>query len=90
MYAYTAETGHTMNFAAAPNGTTTETIAREMARRSFTGTQTPAASARESYTATDHGIIGSGARRFTITTANGAETLTVFTGTRDEVDALVW
>lgn len=89
MYAYTAETGHTMNFAAAPVDASEETIAREMARRSFTGSQFPA-TVRDTYTATDHGIVGSGARRFTVTKPDGTETLTVFTGTREQVDALVW
>jgi len=90
MYAYTAETGHTMDFATV--AATNEDIARDMARRSFAESNDgrTAREVRATYSVIDHGPTATGAIRFTVTTADGTDTLTVFVGARDEIDALVW
>lgn len=92
MYAYTAETGHLMNFSSLVGQYSPEDVAREMARRSFgrpsNGLTAP--EVRASYTAHDHGTVRSGAQRFTVIEPGNTDALTVFIGTREQVDALVW
>lgn len=92
MYAYTAETGHTMNFGHAVVSTyAPDDLAREMARRSFTAAgEGTAPEQRAAYTSTEHAPAATGALRITVTNATGAETLTIFIGTREQIDALSW